>query len=85
MNHGVIPMTFADPDDYDKIDQMDEIVIDGLRDQMAAREVAITDKTKKLTFKAKLDLSDDELEVLLCGGQLRYLKNELKQRGVIAE
>ena len=85
VNHGVIPMIFEDPADYDKIDQMDEIVIDNLRDQMAARVVEITDKTKGITFRAKLELSDDELAVILCGGQLRYLKNELVQRGVIKE
>ena len=85
VNHGVIPMIFEDPADYDKIDQMDEIVIDNLRDQMAARVVEIIDKTKGITFRARLELSDDELAVILCGGQLRYLKNELVQRGVIKE
>jgi len=31
----------------------------------------------------KLDLTDNELEVVLCGGQLRYLKRELVKQGVI--
>ncbi len=83
VNHGVIPMVFADPADYDRIDQMDELVIEDLRGQMRTREVEIADKTKGFTFKAKLELSDSELEVILSGGQLRYLKNELKQMGVI--
>lgn len=83
VNHGIIPMIFEDPADYDKIDQMDELEIDGLRDQIAERRVVIKDNTKGLTFAARLELSDSELEVILCGGQLRYLKNELKQMGVI--
>ncbi len=83
VNHGIIPMIFEDPADYGRIDLMDDLEIEHLRDQIAERKVEIKDKTKGISFKAKLDLSDSELEVILCGGQLRYLKNELKQMGVI--
>lgn len=83
VNHGIIPMLFADPADYDRIDQMDDLEIDGLRDQIAERRVLVKDKTKGFSFEAILDLSDSELEVILCGGQLRYLKEELRKRGVI--
>lgn len=83
VNHGIIPMLFADPADYDRLDQMDELEIDGLRDQIAERRVLVMDKTKGFSFEAVLDLSDSELEVILCGGQLRYLKEELKKMGVI--
>lgn len=83
VNHGIIPMLFADPADYDRIDQMDELEIDGLRDQIAERRVLVMDKTKGFSFEAVLDLSDSELEVILCGGQLRYLKEELKKMEVI--
>lgn len=83
VNHGIIPMLFADPADYDRIDQMDELEIDGLRDQIAERRVLVMDKTKGFSFETVLDLSDSELEVILCGGQLRYLKEELKKMGVI--
>ena len=79
VNHGIIPMLFEDPADYDKIDQMDELEIENLREQIKTREVVIKDKDKNVTFKAKLDLSDSELEVILCGGQLRYLKHQLEE------
>lgn len=83
VNHGIIPMLFADPADYDRIDQMDDLEIDDLRDQIAKRRVLIRDKTRGFSFEAVLELSDSELEVILCGGQLRYLKEELKKTGVI--
>lgn len=83
VNHGIIPMLFADPADYDRIDQMDDLEIDGFRDQIAERRVLIRDKTRGFSFEAVLELSDSELEVILCGGQLRYLKEELKKTGVI--
>ena len=81
VNHGIIPMIFEDPADYDRISQMDDLEIVNLRDQMAQRRVEIRDNTKGISFTAKLDLSDSELEVILCGGQLRYLKKQLQEMG----
>ena len=79
INHGVIPMLFADPADYDKLEQEDELEINGLLDQMPGRMVEIQDVTKDFTFKVKLDLSDSELEVITAGGQLRHLQKQLKE------
>ncbi len=77
VNHGVIPMLFEDPADYDRIDLMDELEIDQLLDQIPTREVLVRNVTKHFCFKVKLDLSDNEVDVVLSGGQLRYLKNQL--------
>ncbi len=79
INHGIIPMVFADPADYDKLDLLDELEVEGLLDQMKTREVEIKDLTKGISFKAKLELSDNELEVILSGGQLRHLQKQLKE------
>mgnify|MGYP000506260859 FL=1 len=77
INHGIIPMIFEDPADYDKIEQGDELEINGLLEQMQTKEMEVRDNTKGVTFKARLELSDSELEVISCGGQLRYLKKQL--------
>ena len=79
INHGIIPMVFADPADYDKLDLLDELEVEGLLDQMKTREVEIKDLTKGISFKAKPELSDKELEVILSGGQLRHLQKQLKE------
>ena len=81
INHGIIPMVFADPADYDKLDMLDELEVEGLLDQMKIREVEIKDLTKGISFQAKLELSDNELEVILSGGQLRHLQKQLKEMG----
>lgn len=83
VNHGVVPMLFADPADYDKVDQMDELEIENFLEQLKTRKVLVKNKTKGISFEAILDVTDSELEVVLCGGQLRYLKEELKKSGVI--
>ena len=79
VNHGIIPMLFADPSDYDKIDQEDELEFNNLLDQIPTRKVIVTDKTKGFDFEVNLDLSDNEVEVVLSGGQLAYLKKKLAE------
>ena len=78
VNHGVIPMLFEDGADYDRLEQTDELHIDNLREQIAARRVQSTDKTKGFSFWVKLELTDKEIEVVLNGGQLRTLKKQLE-------
>lgn len=77
VNHGIIPMLFENPAIYDKIDLFDELEIDNLLDQVPTRRVEVKNKTKGFSFMVRLDLSDNEVEVVLCGGQLRYLKKQL--------
>ncbi len=80
INHGIIPMIFANPADYDKLDQGDELEINGLLDQIPTRKVVVTDKTKGFSFEVVLELSDSEVEVVLSGGQLSYLKKQLAEQ-----
>ncbi|MEI3181245.1 MAG: aconitate hydratase [Lachnospiraceae bacterium] len=47
VNHGVIPMLFEDPADYDRLDQNDELEFENLLDQIPTRSILIKDKTKK--------------------------------------
>lgn len=83
INHGIVPMIFEDPADYDKLEQMDELVIDNFIGQIPTRQVVVHDATKDISFKCRLELSDAQLEVVLAGGQLRYLKQQLVEMGVL--
>ncbi|MGN0205519.1 MAG: aconitate hydratase [Coprococcus sp.] len=80
VNHGIIPMIFDNPADYDRIEQGDEIEIADLLDQIPARTVIVKDKTAGFEFKVNLDLTDSEIEVVLSGGQLSYLKQKLAEQ-----
>ena len=82
VNHGVIPMLFDDPAAYDSIDQMDVLEFVDLMGQLPRRRVTVKNVTKHFEFDAVLDLTDNELEVVMAGGQLRYLKNQLAASGV---
>lgn len=85
INHGVIPMIFENPEDYEKIDQLDELEVNGLLDQIKERRVKFTDKTKGFDFYVKLELSDSQADIVLAGGQLRSLKAQLIKMGAISE
>ena len=80
VNHGIIPMLFADPAAYDRIELGDELEIENLLAQIPTRRVKVYDKTKDFSFDVVLDLTDSEVEVVLCGGQLRYLKQQLAEQ-----
>ncbi|MCD8330310.1 MAG: aconitate hydratase, partial [Lachnospiraceae bacterium] len=79
VNHGIIPMLFEDSAAYDTIDQMDVLEIEHLTEQIPTRRVAVRNVTKGKMFYVTLDLSENEIDVVLSGGQLRYLRNQLAE------
>ena len=80
INHGIIPMVFENPADYDRVNMGDELDIRDLLEQMKTRELEVTDLTGGFSFRVRLELSDSELEVVSSGGQLRYLKKQLEEQ-----
>lgn len=79
INAGIIPMTFADETDYDKIDQMDEFKMTNLKAVIGGEnELTITDVTKGFDFNVNIDLSDRQREMLIAGGLLNYTKENSK-------
>ena len=85
INHGVVPMLFENPEDYDKLELLDELEIENFPEQIKTRKVTVRDKTKGLSFNCKLEISDAEMEIILDGGQLKHLKKQLIEKGVIQE
>lgn len=85
INHGIVPMLFEDPADYERLELSDELEISCFLDQIPTREVTVHNRTKKYSFRCRLELSDSELEVVLAGGQLRYLKQQLIEQGVLRQ
>ncbi|WP_367566159.1 aconitate hydratase [Lacrimispora sp.] len=80
INHGIIPMLFENPEDYDRIELGDELEFENFLDQIAARRITIKNKTKGFSFDVRLELSDNETEIILSGGQLSYLKKQLSMQ-----
>ena len=72
INFGIIPFTFANANDYDKIKAGDNIEIKGLKTAIEGDGVAEV-KTAKGSFKVQTSLSDREKHLILCGGLLASL------------
>ncbi len=79
INHGVVPMIFENPADYDRLELSDELEIVSFPEQIRKKRVEVYDKTREFYFNAVVELSDDEVEVILCGGQLRYIRDHIQK------
>ncbi len=81
INFGVIPLVFADPSDYDSIEQGDLLRIEGWQQRLKAREpIELTNSTKRRTFNATADVSDRQIEALLAGGLINCVRREQLSR-----
>jgi len=75
INAGILPLTFVNPEDYDRIAEGDELALEGIRNAIE-NDGAITLKnvTKGLTFAVECPLSDRQKNMILCGGLLNTCK-----------
>ena len=75
INAGILPLTFADPDDYDRIDQGDELEINDVREKIEnGDKLTLTNITKNEEYALDYDFSDRQRDMLLEGGLLNYTK-----------
>ena len=76
INNGILPLTFADEADYDKISQGDVLKLAGVRENVEGKDrFCVEDETKGIRFEVVLDASPRLREMLLAGGLLNYTKN----------
>ncbi len=74
INAGILPLTFADPLDYDAISQSHTLQMTGLAEAMAAGKVEIRNLTTGKTVLALCALTERQQKILLAGGLLNYTK-----------
>ena len=74
INAGILPLTFADPGDYDTLSQDSRLIFRDLKSGIATGTVVATDvKTgKEITLTGAF--TDRQQQILLCGGLLNYTK-----------
>ena len=76
INNGILPLTFADESDYDRIDQMDELSLPGVREAVAAGkdELELRNETKKESYRVLLPLTERQRGMILSGGLINYIR-----------
>ena len=79
VNAGILPLTFANEADYDKISAGDELCLDNLREAVkSSNTVTLKDKTSGIEAILNIELSEREREVILEGGLLDYTRERIK-------
>ncbi len=80
INAGIMPFTFADGSDYDRIDTDDTLALEGIREKIAdGKPVTLKNLTKGEEYALNYDYSDRQTAMILAGGLLNYTKNLSKQ------
>lgn len=75
INFGILPLTFADPVDYDKIEQEDELeTVDIRRVLSQGKRIRITNKTKNENYETEHALSERQLEMVLEGSLINVVR-----------
>ncbi len=73
INSGILPLTFADPADYDAVSEMDDIAIENAVEQVKSGKVTAMIGGKAVELD--IELTEKELGVLLAGGKINFIKN----------
>ncbi len=77
INFGIVPMTLANPDDYENFAEGDKIEIKGFAAAVAgANQATLVNKTNGKNATLTLNLSERQRAILLAGGRLNYTKQE---------
>lgn len=76
INFGLLPLIFYDKNDYDKIDEMDELRIENVQSLYESLDLKITNITKSQKYKVHAPLSKDDIDILMAGGALNYIRNQ---------
>lgn len=75
INFGVLPLTFKHEADYDRISQGDVLQIQQLRTQIQqGNEIILTIKDKNAEIRAQHALSPRQIEIMLAGGLINWVK-----------
>jgi len=76
INFGILPLTFKDPADYDRIKQGDRLRIAGVRALVEGGATEIPVQVDGGEIVTLLDASDRERQELLAGSLLNFVKEE---------
>ena len=76
INAGILPLTFENPEDYEKLNQGDELLLTGLEEGMKTGTVLLKDVTAGTEIRLNAQLTERQRGMLKAGGLLAYTKEE---------
>lgn len=75
VNFGILPLEFADGDDYDRVEQGDVLRVADVRDALRdGSDVEVRNVTRGETYRARHRLSPRQRDLVAAGGQIPLLR-----------
>jgi aconitate hydratase len=80
-NFGVLALEFADPDDYQRVEQGDILVLEGVRHAIGSGGTGLTvyNATRDQEYSTRHRLSNRQAAMLLAGGLIPWLRRQKKE------
>ncbi len=76
-NMGLIPLQFVNEDDYDRIDQMDDLRLPRIKEELEqGNQVTLENATKGITIQVEAQLTKRQRAMVIAGGLLNYTKGK---------
>ncbi len=74
VNAGILPLTFENPEDYDKFNQDDELTLENVFEGMKCGKMVL--KSKNYEAVLNCSYTERQIDILMAGGLLAYTKGE---------
>ncbi|MBI6874089.1 aconitate hydratase [Clostridium aciditolerans] len=74
INNGIMPLIFENEEDYNKIDTMDELLIEDTIDQVDKGIIIVKNNSKNEEYRMLLNVTDKQKKMIKVGGLLNLVK-----------
>lgn len=74
INFGILPLRFANEEDYDRICEDDVLMITNIHALQSDQPLIVENRTRRFRFTCTHTLSQLDIDTLLAGGTLNYIK-----------
>lgn len=75
INFGILPLVFENPEDYNTIEEMDDLAFENLDALQADQPLVVKNLTKGLEYNLIPQFSAQDIPVLQAGGTLNYIRS----------
>lgn len=76
INAGILPFTFEDPDDYDKLTQGDALRLSDIHSSIKSGKIYLENVTKGEKYPLVCSFTQRQIDMLMAGGLLPYTKTK---------
>jgi aconitate hydratase len=80
LNFGILPLTFVNPADWEKINQNDVLILTDLREAIRrGNQVTVLNETKRETYNTEHAMTERQIEMVLAGSLINLMRERHNQ------